>query len=96
MVYSGGHGTSWFIFFRIFSRLNNTIVDSCQWSAHLQPKPSPGALSKSDYHELSLQQFINHLNEWKTEFSMKKVCAEDFETMHFAIMHLEEQPSMKC
>lgn len=44
---------------------------------------------KDELAQLGLQ-VRNRLSELKTEFSMKKVYAEDLEYMHLAIMHLEE------
>lgn len=74
----------------LYVRLNDKIVDDCKWSAHLlENPPSHEVMFKNELPQLGLQ-VSNRLSELKTEFSMKKVYAEDLEYMHLAIMHLQE------
>ncbi|KAA8549104.1 hypothetical protein F0562_000788 [Nyssa sinensis] len=82
----------------ILKKLNETVVDDCQWSAHVLPKETtPVAKTNNGDARCKLGLQINsHLAELKKEIYMKKIYCEDLEDLHQAIVHLEDHPAVTC
>ncbi|CAL5433429.1 unnamed protein product [Camellia sinensis] len=80
----------------IGSRLNATFTGDRRWSASLLSRDcTPAAMSNNEdsKHKLGLQ-ISSHLKKLKRSLSMKKIDVEDLESLHLAILHLEETPDI--
>ncbi|CAL5357721.1 unnamed protein product [Camellia sinensis] len=67
-----------------------------RWSASLLSRDcTPVAMSNNEdsKHKLGLQ-ISSHLKKLKRSLSMKKIDVEDLESLHLAILHLEETPDI--
>ncbi|KAL7226910.1 hypothetical protein ACSBR1_021891 [Camellia fascicularis] len=80
----------------ILKKLNATFTGDRRWSASLLSRDcTPVAMSNNEdsKHKLGLQ-ISSHLKKLKRSLSMKKIDVEDLESLHLAILHLEETPDI--
>ncbi|XP_059659385.1 uncharacterized protein LOC132306147 [Cornus florida] len=76
----------------ILKKLNGTVINDCRWSANLLPsESSPLVMTDSEDAKCDIGlQISTRLAELKEEICMKKIYFEDLESLHAAIMHLED------
>ncbi|KAK9281400.1 hypothetical protein L1049_004300 [Liquidambar formosana] len=71
----------------ILNKLNHTIIDDSQWSAHVLPRDSASEVMSSNGDVQS------RLAELRRQFCIKELYLEDLEALHFALVHLEGHPA---
>uniref|UniRef100_A0A5B7BG13 RRM domain-containing protein n=1 Tax=Davidia involucrata TaxID=16924 RepID=A0A5B7BG13_DAVIN len=79
----------------ILKKLNDTVIDDCQWSAHLLPRDfTPVVMTNNEDAKYKLGlQISSDLAELRRDIYMKKNYSEDLEWLHLAIVHLESGPT---
>lgn len=74
----------------ILKKLNRISVNRSQWSAVVQPDhPFSVALAGKDGTHRDLELIGRHIDEIKTEVSLKKIYIEDLSSLHDCLVHLE-------
>ncbi|XP_038714100.1 uncharacterized protein LOC120007754 isoform X2 [Tripterygium wilfordii] len=78
----------------MLKKLNNTMMDDCQWSACIQPPGSPSAVVANEnvsQQQLGLQVH-RHMLVLLGQLSENIIYMEDLENLHCALMHLDSHP----
>uniref|UniRef100_A0A2P2P121 Uncharacterized protein LOC105137957 isoform X11 n=1 Tax=Rhizophora mucronata TaxID=61149 RepID=A0A2P2P121_RHIMU len=81
----------------ILTRLNNTTMENCKWSAHLQAGESTSLLMAEDENtpqDMGIK-FMRCLEDLKQQLALAEVYRQDLKYIHSAIMHLQSHPCHK-
>ncbi|ERN16778.1 uncharacterized protein LOC18445104 [Amborella trichopoda] len=77
----------------ILKKLNDVVMDDCQWSAQLLSWDSPNTINTSDDQGSVGSLISNHIQEIRKQLQEKMIDLEDLEELHLAIEHLRDSPA---